>query len=111
LCPGEYQHGGADRSLCGSHAREPFLWITFSVIETGVDGLTGTETNPLDPSSPQGPSNPAIKVSNAEPYSNSKRKTEEKAQENNLSSSPYSGYSGWSPRRNRPITFRLVWVG
>lgn len=34
-----------------------------------VDGLKGTETNLLDPSKPQGPTNPAIKVSNAEPYS------------------------------------------
>ena len=35
----------------------------------GVDGLKGTETNLLNPSLPQGPTNPAIKVSNAEPYS------------------------------------------
>jgi phospholipase C len=34
-----------------------------------VDGLKGTEFNLLDPSKPQGPTNPAIKVSNAEPYS------------------------------------------
>jgi phospholipase C len=35
----------------------------------GVDGLKGTETNLLNPSLPQGQTNPAIKVSNAEPYS------------------------------------------
>lgn len=35
----------------------------------GVDGLKGTETNLLDPSQPEGQTNPAIKVSNAEPYS------------------------------------------
>ena len=34
-----------------------------------VNGLKGTEFNLLDPSKPQGPTNPAIKVSNAEPYS------------------------------------------
>src|SRR5580692_1584009 len=35
----------------------------------GVDGLSGTEFNLLDPSKAQGPTNPAVKVSNAEPYS------------------------------------------
>jgi phospholipase C len=35
----------------------------------GVDGLKGTEFNLLDPSKPQGGTNPAVKVSNAEPYS------------------------------------------
>ena len=35
----------------------------------GVDGLKGVEFNLLDPSKPEGPSNPAVKVSNAEPYS------------------------------------------
>jgi phospholipase C len=35
----------------------------------GVDGLKGTELNLLDPSKPEGPTNPAVKVSNAEPYS------------------------------------------
>jgi phospholipase C len=35
----------------------------------GVNGLSGTESNLLDPSEPQGPTNPALKVSNAEPYS------------------------------------------
>jgi phospholipase C len=35
----------------------------------GVDGLKGTEFNLLDPSKPEGPTNPAVKVSNAEPYS------------------------------------------
>jgi phospholipase C len=35
----------------------------------GVDGLKGTEFNLLDPSKPQGPTNPAVKVSNGEPYS------------------------------------------
>jgi phospholipase C len=35
----------------------------------GVNGLTGTEFNLLDPSQPQGPTNPPVKVSNAEPYS------------------------------------------
>ena len=34
-----------------------------------VDGLEGTEFNLLDPSKPQAPTNPAVKVSNAEPYS------------------------------------------
>lgn len=35
----------------------------------GVEGLKGTETNLLDPSKEEGPTSPAIKVSNAEPYS------------------------------------------
>lgn len=35
----------------------------------GVNGLQGTEFNLLDPSKPQSPTNPAVKVSNAEPYS------------------------------------------
>lgn len=35
----------------------------------GVDGLGGTEFNLLDPSKAESPSNPAVKVSNAEPYS------------------------------------------
>jgi phospholipase C len=35
----------------------------------GANGLKGTETNLLNPSLPQGATNPAIKVSNAEPYS------------------------------------------
>lgn len=35
----------------------------------GADGLKGTEFNLLDPSKPQASTNPAIKVSNAEPYS------------------------------------------
>jgi phospholipase C len=35
----------------------------------GVNGLKGIETNLLNPAEPQGPTNPAIKVSNAEPYS------------------------------------------
>jgi len=35
----------------------------------GVDGLKGTEFNLLNPTNSQGPTNPAVKVSNAEPYS------------------------------------------
>jgi phospholipase C len=35
----------------------------------GVDGLTGTETNLLNPVLPPGPTNGTFKVSNAEPYS------------------------------------------
>lgn len=35
----------------------------------GVNGLKGTETNLLNPDAAAGPTNPAFKVSNAEPYS------------------------------------------
>jgi phospholipase C len=35
----------------------------------GVDGITGTETNLLNPAEPPSVTNPAFKVSNAEPYS------------------------------------------
>lgn len=35
----------------------------------GVNGLTGTETNPLNPTQPPSTTNPVFKVSNAEPYS------------------------------------------